>query len=180
MFVEVKLSLMGNRIIKARASKKINIDYTKYVNSETGELLSSELEGGKMKISMTEEGKMIIMSSDNFIILDANTVKYLDQVLSTSEMGHIMKMTIDLKTPLNLIYNGAYPHSNKSLQDLLGYTSESTFLKLIKKLMNLGILYQIKGNISGSVRVVYMLNPFLARKRKSLDKEVFEVFRPLI
>jgi hypothetical protein len=171
---------MGNKVIKARVNKSVSIDYTKYVNAETGELLSSELEGGKMKITMTEEGKMIIMSSDNFIILDANTVKYLDQVLSTSEMGHIMKMTVDLKTPLNLIYNGAYPHSNKSLQDLLGYTSESTFLKLIKKLMNLGILYQIKGNISGSVRVVYMLNPFLARKRKSLDKEVFEVFRPLI
>ena len=171
---------MGNIILKPKVNKKISIDYTKYVNSETGELLSSELEGGKMKITMTEEGKMIIMSSDNFIILDANTVRYLEDVLSASEMGHVVKMTVDLKTPLNLIYNGPYPHSNKSLQELLGYTSESTFLKLIRKLMKLGILYQIKGNISGSVRVVYMLNPFLARKRKSLDKEVFEVFKPFL
>jgi len=46
--------------------------------------------------------------------------------------------------------------------------------------MKAGVIYQIKGNIAGEVRVIYMMNPFLARKRKTIDKEVFNVFNPFL
>jgi predicted transcriptional regulator len=95
-------------------------------------------------------------------------------------MNNILMMTTDLKTPLNIVYNGPQPHSNESLQKFLGYSSKSTFIKLLQKLIKEGVLYQIKGRISGEVRVIYMMNPFLARKRKTIDKEVFEVFRPFL
>lgn len=171
---------MGNRIIKPREKKQVAIDLTKYVNEETGELLTSELQRDKMVVTVTKEGDYVVITSDDYVVLDCKTVNYLSDILSRTEMNNILMMATDLKTPLNIVYNGPQPHSNESLQVFLGYSSKSTFIKLLQKLIKAGVLYQIKGNIRGEVRVIYMMNPFLARKRKTIDKEVFEVFKPFL
>jgi hypothetical protein len=171
---------MGNRIIKPREKKQVAIDLTKYVNEETGELLTSELQRDKMVVTVTKEGDYVVITSDDYVVLDCKTVNYLSDILSRTEMNNILMMATDLKTPLNIVYNGPQPHSNESLQVFLGYSSKSTFIKLLQKLIKAGVIYQIKGNIRGEVRVIYMMNPFLARKRKTIDKEVFEVFKPFL
>lgn len=171
---------MSNKIVKVRERKKVALDLTKYVNEETGELLTSELNRDKMVVTITEEGNYVVITSDDYVVLDCKTVNYLSEILSRTEMNNILMMATDLKTPLNIVYNGPQPHSNESLQTFLGYSSKSTFIKLLQKLMKHGVIYQIKGRISGEVRVIYMMNPFLARKRKTIDKEVFDVFDPFI
>ena len=45
---------MGNRIIKKRSTKKQQFDVGKYVNSETGEMLASELGKDKMSVNITK------------------------------------------------------------------------------------------------------------------------------
>jgi len=171
---------MGNKIVKPREKKQVALDLTKYVNASTGELLTSELQRDKMVVTVTAEGNYVVITSDDYVVLDCKTVNYLAEILSRTEMNNIMMMATDLKTPLNIVYNGPQPHSNDSLQKFLGYSSKSTFIKLLQKLIKTGVIYQIKGNICGEVRVIYMMNPFLARKRKTIDKEVFEVFKPFI
>lgn len=171
---------MGNRIIKPRERKKVSLDLSKYVNTDTGELLTSELQKDKMVVSVTEEGNYVVITSDDYVVLDCKTVNYLSDILSRPEMQSILRMATDLKTPLNIVYNGPQPHSNDTLQKFLGYSSQAMFLKLLKKLIKEGVLYQIKGKICGEVRVIYMMNPFLARKRKTIDKEVFSVFKPFL
>jgi hypothetical protein len=171
---------MGNKIVKPREKKQVAIDLTKYVNEETGELLTSELQRDKMVVTVTKEGNYVVITSDDYVVLDCKTVNYLSDILSRTEMNNILMMATDLKTPLNIVYNGPQPHSNESLQVFLGYSSKSTFIKLLQKLIKAGVIYQIKGNIRGEVRVIYMMNPFLARKRKTIDKEVFEVFKPFL
>ncbi len=171
---------MGNKILKPRNTKKVNLDLSKYVNATTGELLTSELNRDKMVVSVTKEGDYVVITSDDYVVLDCKTVDYLSDILSRTEMNNILMMATDLKTPLNIVYNGPQPHSNDSLQKFLGYSSKSTFIKLLQKLMRTGVIYQIKGNIGGEVRVIYMMNPFLARKRKTIASEVFDVFRPFI
>ena len=169
---------MGNRIIKKRSTKKKQFDVGKYVNSDTGEMLSSELGKDKMSINITEEGGCVIITSDDYIVLDSKTVKYLATQLSRTEINSMIMMATDLKTPLNIVYNGPQPHTNKSLQSFLGYSSKAMFLRLLNKLMKVGVIYQLKGRIQNEVRVIYMLNPYIARKRKTIDKEVFQVFQP--
>jgi len=171
---------MGNRIIKPQSTKKVKLDLSKYVNTTTGELLTSELSKDKMIVSVTKEGNYVVITSDDYVVLDCKTVNYLSSILSRTEMNNILMMATDLKTPLNIVYNGPQPHSNDSLQKFLGYSSKSTFIKLLQKLMRSGVIYQIKGNICGEIRVIYMMNPFLARKRKTIDSEVFDVFRPFL
>lgn len=171
---------MGNKVIIPRERKKVHLDLSRYVNTDTGELLTSELSKDRMAVTITEEGNYVVITSDDYVVLDCKTVNYLSDVLSKPEMQSILKMATDLKTPLNIVYNGPQPHSNDSLQLFLGYSSQAMFLKLLKKLIKEGVLYQIKGKISGEVRVIYMMNPFLARKRKTIDKEVFSVFKPFL
>jgi hypothetical protein len=171
---------MGNKITQPRLKKNVDFDLETYVNTETGELLSSALGKDKLSVSITEKGDYVVMSSDDYVVLDSETVRFLSNELSRSELSNVLLMATDLKTPLNLVYNGPQPHSNESLQSFLGYSSRDKFFKLLKKLMELGVLYQIKGRISGELRVVYMLNPYIARKRKTIDNTVFNVFQTFI
>lgn len=170
---------MGNNIKNIKSTKNVKLDLERYVNTDTGELLSSEIKQ-ELNYKITEEGNYVIITSDDFVVLDSKTVRYLSTELSRTEMHNLLMMTTDLKTPLNLVYNGPRPHTNDTLQKFLGYSSKAMFLKLLKRLIELGVLYQIKGRISNEVRVIYMLNPYIARKRKTIDKEVFEVFQPFL
>jgi predicted transcriptional regulator len=149
------------------------------VNIETGETLVSEMNGYKMNMSVSTEGDYIVIKSDNYTVIDNRAMDYISKVLSRSEFSSAIKLTNDLKTPLNIIYNNNKPHTNETLQQYLGFASESMFFKLIKKLMNVGILYQIKGNIMGEVRVIYMFNPFIARQRTTVDKKVLSIFKDI-
>ena len=133
-----------------------------------------------MSFNITEEGECVIITSDDYIVLDSKTVRYLSTELSRTEINSMIMMATDLKTPLNIVYNGPQPHTNQSLQKFLGYSSKAMFLKLLNKLMKVGVIYQLKGRIRDEIRVIYMLNPFIARKRKTIDKEVFNVFHPFV
>ena len=138
---------MGNKITQPRLKKNVDFDLETYVNIETGELLSSSLGRDKLSVSVTEKGDYVVMSSDDYVVLDSATVKFLANQLSRAELSNVLMMATDLKTPLNLVYNGPQPHSNESLQAFLGYSSRAMFFKLLNKLMKLGVIYQIKGRI---------------------------------
>jgi hypothetical protein len=87
-------------------------------------------------------------------------------------------MSLCAQTPLSLLYNDNNKlHSNESLQKYLKIKSEAKYFELIKRLIKVGVLYQIKGLIYGEVRKVYMINPFLSKKRKVFDEQVIQVFK---
>lgn len=156
--------------------KKVEeVDVSNYINPETGEVLSSEM-GTSNKIIMKKDTGMRIIESDDYAVIDTDAVHYLAMILGDSDFAKVLKMTVLTKTPLNIIFNNNVPHTNETLQKYLQMSSESMFIKLIRRLIKVGIIYQIKGRIYGEVRVCYMLNPFLSRKRKQFESKVFEVF----
>lgn len=161
--------------VKKVKKKTSDVDLSKYVNLETGEIMSSEVDGSA-SIVVQEDTGMSLVNSNDFAIIDTDAVKYLFEVLNDIDFGRLLKMSLTTKTPFNILFNHNVPHSNKSLQKYLAMNSESGFFRFVKRLMKLGIIYQIKGKIYGEVRVVYMLNPFLSRKRKVFDNKVFEIF----
>lgn len=164
---------MGTTAKKVKINKKI--DPSQYVNVESGEILNSEIKNLEMGIS--QEIDRVMIHSDDYTIVDSRAMAFLKNHLNRSELGSLSIMSEDLKTPLNIVYNNNIPHTNESLQTILGIASNSTFNLLIKKMMKFGILYQIKGNIMGRIRVIYMMNPFVARKRKHLDSNLLNVFK---
>lgn len=164
---------MGTTAKKVKINKKI--DPSQYVNVESGEILNSEIKNLEMEVS--QEIDRVMIHSDDYTIVDSRAMAFLKNHLNRSELGSLSIMSEDLKTPLNIVYNNNIPHTNESLQTILGIASNSTFNLLIKKMMKFGILYQIKGNIMGRIRVIYMMNPFVARKRKHLDSNLLNVFK---
>jgi len=168
---------MSSEMKLVRQKKKI--DVSKYVNTDTGEYLNSELTGKGSITTVSDDDRYVTISSDDYTIIDADALRYLQSLLNRSELGSLSIIASDLKTPINLVFNNNVPHTNESLQKALNINSNSTFNILIRKLMKIGVLYQIKGNIMGSVRVIYMMNPLLARKRSKLDSQVFEIFKKL-
>jgi predicted transcriptional regulator len=168
---------MSSEMKLVRQKKKI--DVSRYVNTDTGEYLNSELTGKGSITTVSDDERYVTISSDDYTIIDADALRYLQSLLNRSELGSLSIIASDLKTPINLVFNNNVPHTNESLQKALNINSNSTFNILIRKLMKIGVLYQIKGNIMGSVRVIYMMNPLLARKRSKLDSQVFEIFKKL-
>lgn len=159
-----------------KVKKSTTIDVGEYVNMTTGETLVSEVTGSNLTLTAKSDTNSIVISNEDYYVVDAKVLDYLSSILNRSELGSLSIMSTDLKTPLNIIYNNNVPHTNETLQQKLGMDSPSGFSKLIKKLMKVGILYQIKGNIMGQIRVIYMMNPFVVRKRKVIDATVLELF----
>jgi len=157
----------------SKVSKKEVVDLESYVNIETGEVMSSEFDSLKYD---TDTGKSVV-SYDDYSIISSEAVFALQDVLNDSDLAKVMKMSITLKTELNILFNDKIPHTNKTLQKYLAIRSEAMFIRLVKRLMNVGVLYQMKGLIYGKVRVIYLMNPYICRKRKVFERKVLDVFK---
>lgn len=159
-----------------KGKEVLKIDLSKYVNLETGEPLVDEMPKGT-KVSLKKDSGQTLVKYDDFAVISTDAIDYLSVVLNNSDFSNVLKMSVTTKTALNLLYNNNIPHTNASLQNYLKINSESGFIKLVQRLMKIGVLYQIKGNIYGEVRVMYMLNPFLSKKRNMIENDVISIFK---
>lgn len=159
-----------------KGKEVLKIDLSKYVNLETGEPLVDEVPKGA-KMSLKKDNGQTLVKYDDFAVISTDAINYLSVILNNSDFSNVLRMSVTTKTALNLLYNNNIPHTNASLQNYLKINSESGFIKLIQRLMKVGVLYQIKGNIYGEVRVMYMLNPFLSKKRNMIENDVISIFK---
>jgi hypothetical protein len=168
--------MANNKSVKKITEKKV-IDLSLYHNEETGELLNSEL-GKGVKITVSQKTNNVSIDYDDYASISTEALKVLMTTLNNSDLASTLKMSICAKGPLSLLYNeNNQLHSNETLQKYLDISSSSTFFALINKLIKAGVLYQVKGLIYGEVRKIYMINPFLSKKRKVFDEKVIEVFQ---
>ena len=149
------------------------VDLSDYVHPETGEILEDGV------YSKTEKTDLIEISYNDYSIVSTDAVKLLSKIINDQDLGRIMKMSATTKTELNVLYNHTMPHSNVSLQSYLEVKSKSTFHIFLNKMIKIGVLYKMKGNIHGAVRVIYMMNPHITRKRRTFDSEINTIFRDL-
>jgi len=160
-----------------RVKENVVLDVSIYHNQETGELLSSELGKGS-SITVAKKTTGVIIDYDDYATISTDAMLQLMEVLNNSDLANTLKMSLCAKTPLSLLYNqNNQLHSNESLQNYLEIKSEARYFDLIKRLTKAGVLYQIKGLIYGEVRKIYMINPFLSKKRKIFDDKVIQVFK---
>lgn len=160
-----------------RLKENVVLDVSVYHNQDTGELLSSELGKGKT-VTVTQKSSGVMIDYDDYATISTEAMLQLATVLNNSDLGNTLKMSLCAQTPLSLLYNNNNQlHSNKSLQEYLEIKSEAKYFDLIRRLIKAGVLYQIKGLIHGEVRKIYMINPFLSKKRKVFDEQVIKVFK---
>ena len=156
--------------------EKMEIDLTPYVNGDTGEPLLNELKE-KTSITVTKDTDRSVVSYSDYSVISTEAVIILNRILSNSDFANVIKMAVVVKTPWSIIFNDNIPHTNATLQKYLEIKSESMYIKLMKRLTNAGVLYQIKGLIFGEVRAIYIINPHICRKRKTFENKILDIFQ---
>ena len=161
-----------------KVTNNIKIDLDSFYNEQTGESLASEILGTRTSVTFRKETDLITLKKpENFSMINLDTLNKLYQILSNSDLGYLLKMFPLTKTEMNMIFNNTIPHSNYTLQKYLEIKSNKTFHTLIKKLISVGVLYQMKGHIQGAVRVVYIMNPNVSNRRKTFDNSLVDFFK---
>ena len=159
--------------------KKIQIDFSKYSNNDTGETMLSEYSGNGTTIKVIEPTNEFSLSSKNYSMIDNENMLRLMQMLSATDLGNVLKISLTTKTLYNAVYNNNIPHTNKSLRKYLEFRSESQYYSLIKRLISIGVLYKITGLFGNEVKSVYIMNPYLCRKRKTFSNEILDIIKEI-
>jgi hypothetical protein len=155
---------------------KVKLDFEDYVNKNTGEVLSSEYDVTSFNVVNND---VIIISSNEYIVIDSKARAYIEANFTTSEQGSIWKMTDMVYGCFNLLCDkNKKPHTKDSLEKTLDY-ARSTMHGFLKKLYEKSVIYYIEGYKNKKKCTWIMLNPTLARKQKTFRKECLEVFTDL-
>ena len=162
-----------------RNKKKAQIDFSIYSNNETGGVMLEELKDRGVTVKITEATNEFSLSSKNYSMIDNENMLRLMQMLSSSDLGNVLKISLTTKTLYNAVYNNNIPHTNKTLQKYLEFRSESQYYSLIKRLINIGVLYKVTGLFGNEVQTVYIMNPYLCRKRKTFSNEILDIIEEI-
>jgi hypothetical protein len=159
--------------MKKQTTKK-KIDPDKLVDTETGELLSSSMPGVKSVNQVNED--LVIMHSDEYVVIDSHAFLYIQENFSPTDIGRILKMANMTYGEYNVLYNNRIPHTKGTLMETLEY-SRNKFADFMRRLEKKRIIYYIVGYDDNEKRVRHiMLNPHVARKRKTINVECLNVF----
>lgn len=165
-----------NTTKKAKKSYVGNPD--DYVNIHTGELLSSEV-NEKVTITIKEGTNQFIINSDNYVTFTKEAIDYLNRELSNHDIGKITTIANMLKTDCSIIcMNNNHPHSPETLSVTLDMNLNK-FYEFVRKMVRKNILSYCVCAPSGYVQKIYMLNPYIARKRTSFNCELSLIFRDI-
>lgn len=162
-------------------SEKISViramayDLRKYVNTQTGEYMKDEL-GDNARITYTKTTDRSLLMYDNFSILDNDSLYVLYGKINNSDFSKVVLMAGLIKTPMSILYNHSVPQTNETLQKYLCIKSKSLYMKMINRLIDVGVLMRGKVGVRGSIRISYMINPYLFRKGKVFENVVLELF----
>ena len=157
--------------------KKKNLNPCDYVNKHTGELLSDETPN--ITSVMVKSPDILIIDTLEYLIIDSNALRYLQSILSKTDIEKIVRMADMVDTEYNILCDKMKkPHSTVSLRITLKI-DEADFCRFMKRLYNSSVIYYIHGVKDNKRFKHVMLNPFFARKRKTFHKSCTQVFENL-
>lgn len=149
-----------------------------YINPETGELLSSEV-NDRITLTMNEKTNQFIINSDNYVVFDSAAIYYLSTQLSDTDRGKILKIADMVRGDCSIVcQNNNHPHTPETLSVTLEMEI-SRFYEFIRKMVKKNVLAYCVCAPSGYVQKIYMLNPYIARKRRTINCELNTFFRDI-
>jgi len=152
--------------------RKKNVPVDQYCDIETGEVMGS---GNRLQVLETTE--LSVVTSKDFVMIETDALLYICKMLSNADLNKFQQMCACLKTDLNIVYNHTIPHTRATLAQALEI-SEDEVTKLCKRLVKKGVL--MKCQVAKSIDVVqevYIVNPSVARKRRTINNEVLNLFK---
>jgi len=155
-----------------------SIDGTAYTDTYTGKTLDEESPLGTEFVAK-EAPKFFTISSDHYIVFDAAAIQYLSSELTKSDMARVMTMGTMIKGDCSVLYQGNnHAHNPETLSVALELSLDK-FYKMVRGLVKKNILSYCVCAPSGFVQKIYMLNPYIARSRKTLSCELHTFFKDI-
>lgn len=139
------------------------------VDGATGEIVE-----GATSVNVVDQD-LVIIDSDEYVIIDSQALQYIRDNFNAMDLGRILKMADMTYGEYNVLYNGPIPHTSASLMEDLQY-SRNKYANFMKRLEKKSIIYYIVGYTDGKKVKHIMLNPYLARKRKTIHKDCIRSF----
>lgn len=157
--------------------KKKRLDFSKYVNTETGETLISEHPNITSLNSYNEN--LTIIDYNTYVMTATTSFAYLKANFNRAELARITELSHLMKGSFNMIHaDDNTPHTDESLMIALDYT-RNKYHDFMKKLLMKGVIYYVIG-YTNKVPVKYiLLNPYLARKTKAIHNDCLQYFHKL-
>lgn len=157
-------------IKKVVNKKKIKEDL---VNPETGEILPA----GSV-VGVVDED-LVIIHSDEYVVIDSKALQYILGNFTPVDYGRILKMANMTNGTYNILHiDRIIPHTDITLMEDLKYT-RNKYHDFMKRLYRKGIIYYLIGVKDGTEFKHIMLNPHLARKRKTISIDCLQHFDEL-
>ncbi len=168
--------------MKKKETKREFIDASKYVNIETGELLSDE-QGNVYLEKVNKKDKnedMVVVNYNEYVVIDSRAREFIQSKFSVVECGRIFQMCDMVKSCYNILFDKKTKqyHTKDTLMSDLDY-SRNKYASFMKRLFEESIIYYIRGMKDGKECVWIMMNPTLARKSKFFHKDCTSVFDDL-
>lgn len=148
-----------------------------YINVGTGETILSELPSLAYVVENTDQ---VVIDYKSFTIINEEVMSFLEGILPFAEIGRINKLSHNIKSNWNILHNPAtdMPYELEELAKDIQYTRDK-FHVFMKKMYKASIVYKLKGYWEGVEKTVIVLNPHLAKKTKSINKELLTLFEDL-
>ena len=156
---------------------KKNYDYVAQVQLKHNQLPATfNVETQEITVIQPKDNhaNLVVINYTNYCMINSTLLERLVQSedITRVERGYILEMSTMLKTEYNALFQkNNTPHSITTLSKAfdVSYNKLSTMLK---RFVNAGIIYKIVGKD----KEIFVMNPFLARKRKFISAEVAEIF----
>jgi len=156
--------------------RMLPVDLNSFVNVKTGELLGST---GAMVVRSEDTG-LVMVDSSEYVMVDCRSFWNVCDLMMPADLGYLFKMVQMLGTAWNVVCGrNNTPHSAESLRAALGIKSESGFYSLMRRLEEIGVVYPVYKYVDEEKRRTYMVNPYLARRRKTISKIAISFCRDL-
>ena len=156
---------------------KKKIPQNDYVNTKTGELLSSEFPG--LTTVNVLNPKLKKVDSKNYIIIDSQAMRVIQSLCTKPDLEKVYRMVNMIKGKYNILHDQTgNPHSRKSLRESLDY-NESEFSRMMQRLVEHSIINYIDGRRDNRKCKLVMLNPTFARNKKLLHTDCLQMFNDL-
>lgn len=157
-----------------KVSKKKKVNLEEYVHQDTGNYLS-DTHPNITSVNIVNNDLHLITYKNYFIVSD-EALDYISDKFNDPDMGKIYKLSRMVEGNFNIIMNKIkQPHDKESLRIDLDY-SVNKFTDFLAKLFLHGVIGYIITMKNRRKHTVIILNPHLARKRKTIHKDTMEYF----
>lgn len=156
-----------NRLNNSRAVSRDN-----FADANTGEIANKGI-----RVYEVSKSDMVDITYGDFVGIPSDYIEMLFDSLSPTNFSRFVLLTTTLKGRFNIIMNkNNTPMGVEQMMTFLGIKSKGTMHSFLNTLFERNILATRGVNVNGLKLRYFHINPFIAKKRKTVSSQLIDIF----